>query len=117
MILTELNKTYRERGLVKCLLSPYSAENSVVFDNFFKEYTGGKNLGSISVEVTKGRKIDVFGAGHVARVTFDFLIKSNFGANDYRAICEYFSIILIENVKIIDINDRNMTARFIIFVS
>lgn len=117
MILNELNKTYKERGLVNCLISPYSAENKVQFENYFKEYTGGKSVVPISIEVTKGRHIDVNGAGRVARVTFDFLIKSNFGANDYRAICEYFSIIFIENVKTIDINERNTTARFIIFVS
>jgi predicted ATPase len=117
MILNELNKTHNARGLVNCLLSPYSAENKIRFDNYFSEYTGGKSVATISVEVMKGRKIDVTGAGRVARVTFDFLIKSNFGANDYRAISEYFSIIFIENVKTIDISDRNTAARFIIFVS
>ncbi len=116
MILGQLNKTFKEKGFVNCLIWPFSFENRKLFDKYFKDYTGDKSLVDISLEVTKGRKIDVTGAGRVARISYDFLIKSNFGANDYRAICQYFSLIFIENVKTVDINERNTAARFIIFV-
>ena len=49
-------------------------------------------------------------------INFDHLEKNNWGASDFLAICEEAPIILLDNLKQIDLSDRNLARRFILFI-
>ena len=49
-------------------------------------------------------------------INFDHLEKNNWGASDFLAISGQGPMILLDNLKQIDLSDRNLSRRFILFI-
>ena len=47
---------------------------------------------------------------------FKFLQEKNWGASDFLALCEQSPVILLDNLPQIDLSDRNLARRFILFI-
>ena len=69
------------------------------------------------LQVLEHRAIRVQGRGNVVRLNFRVFFKGSYGATDFIAICSRFEIIFLENVERINLNDTNLSKRFILFVS
>lgn len=69
------------------------------------------------LQVTGHRSIRVRGHGRVCRLDFRTFFKGSFGAADFIVICSKFEIIFLEGVERINLNDSNLSKRFILFVA
>lgn len=49
-------------------------------------------------------------------INFDHIDRKNWGASDFLAICEQTPMVLLDNLKAIDLTDRNLSRRFILFI-
>lgn len=49
-------------------------------------------------------------------INFDHLDNKNWGATDFIAICEQSPMVLLDNLKAIDLSDKNLSRRFILFI-
>ena len=54
--------------------------------------------------------------GKLLIINFDHLENKNWGASDFLAVCEQTPIVLLDNLKTIDLSDRNLARRFILFI-
>ena len=53
---------------------------------------------------------------HEVPINFKDLEKQNWGASDYLAISENSEFVLLQNLEQIDLLDRNLARRFILFI-
>lgn len=73
-------------------------------------------LSKTSIEIF-GRKIDFnFAHQRILFTNFDEMFQRDLGYADYVNICEHFSIIVLENVRLINEDEVNIITRFINFV-
>ena len=64
-----------------------------------------------------GRTIEIaYCSDGVAMFDFKHLVEETYGSIDFIAICRNFHSIIIRNLPIIDIDQRNTTRRFILLV-
>lgn len=54
--------------------------------------------------------------GKLLIINFDHLENKNWGASDFLAVCEQTPMVLLDNLKTIDLSDRNLARRFILFI-
>ena len=54
--------------------------------------------------------------GKLLIINFDHLENKNWGASDFLAVCEQAPMVLLDNLKHIDLSDRNLARRFILFI-
>jgi predicted ATPase len=54
--------------------------------------------------------------GKLFIINFDHIDRKNWGASDFLAICEQTPMVLLYNLKVIDLTDRNLSRRFILFI-
>ncbi|MFC0284423.1 cell division protein ZapE [Camelimonas abortus] len=65
----------------------------------------------------KGRRVEIPEAGPgVARFGFADLCARAYGASDYRAVAENFHTVIIENIPVMGLENRNEAKRFITLV-
>lgn len=55
-------------------------------------------------------------SGKLFIINFDHLENKHWGASDFLAICQETSIVLLDNLRAIDLSDRNLSRRFILFI-
>ena len=74
-------------------------------------------IGPATVPVAQGRSLTVPRArGGVARATFHELCAANLGASDYMALARSFHTLVLDQVPVMGINQRNEARRFITLV-
>lgn len=94
----------------------YNAKDDAIIE-VYNKLSKNSEPEKIDITVIQGRKITITGFSDICIVDFeDFFINNNFGASDFIAICKYFSIFILKNLKKIKINDRNLARRFILFI-
>jgi len=102
------------------VLSPITIENKERFDAIFAALTDGKVLSSRTVPVAFGRQVTAKACSEdVCRFEFDELCNDRepvMGAADFKALCETFDTIMIENVPKLGFSNHNATRRFITLV-
>lgn len=114
-LLAEFNKKSTD-GIIDIFFHPFGQKSQTGFNDLFKRYTDGKTPLPIEITVIPGRVIVLNGVGKIGRFSFKELIESNMGAADFMAICKKFSVIFLEGVPKIDMSNRNVARRFILFV-
>lgn len=117
MILHEYSTTFHEKNVVKCFLYPKSKENIDKFEHYLNKFACGKPEKNLTLEVNTGRCIKFPCRGSVSKISFDHIMKSEFGSSDFRAIFRNVSILFLENMTPVDLSFKNESARFIMFVS
>lgn len=115
-MLAEFNEKYDAEDLIDTYYSSKSQDENEAFDAMFLKYTGNKAAKEIEVEVIPGRNIKVSGHGKIGRFDFKSLIDSNYGSSDFIAICNNFHVVFLENIPTIDVSNKNLARRFILFV-
>ena len=115
LILRELNMKYKKDEKLENFLFPLNELKKKEFFDIFFKYTGNKKPLNSELEVIKGRNINVSGVGRIGIFKFKYLFDSNLGASDYMAICKKYFVIFIEDFGIVDITDRNLARRVILF--
>ncbi len=115
-MLAEFNEKYNSEDLIDTYYSSKKPEEEKAFDNMFLKYTGNKEAKELEVEVIPGRNIKVKGHGKIGRFNFNNLIDSNYGSSDFIAICNRFHVVFLENIPKIDVSNKNLARRFILFV-
>lgn len=115
LILRELNEKYSKDQKLENFYYPLNDLKKQEFLEIFYKYTGNKNALDSELEVIKGRNVKVKGVGRIGIFKFKYLFDSNLGASDYMAICKKFFVIFIEDFNIVDITDRNLARRVILF--
>jgi predicted ATPase len=54
--------------------------------------------------------------GKIVIINFKYLQEKNWGTSDFLALCEQSPIILLDNLQEIDLSDKNLARRFILFI-
>lgn len=116
LMLAEFNEKYDAEDLIDTYYSSKNQDEDEAFDAMFLKYTGNKAAKEIEVEVIPGRNIKVSGHGKIGRFDFRSLIDSNYGSSDFIAICNHFHVVFLENIPTIDVSNKNLARRFILFV-
>ncbi|KAF1321185.1 Lactation elevated protein 1, partial [Globisporangium splendens] len=71
----------------------------------------------LRIPVMMGRHLDVRGARNgVCRITFDELCNTEKGAADYKALCECFSAVVLEEVPSLNMEQHDQARRFILLI-
>jgi len=54
--------------------------------------------------------------GEIVIINFKYLQDKNWGASDFLALCEQSPVILLDNLQQINLSDKNLARRFILFI-
>mgnify|MGYP000978947647 CR=1 FL=1 len=65
-----------------------------------------------------GRLLNIPKATNNGMALFDFkqLLEQPLGSMDFISICRNYKAIVLKNIPIIDVNEKNLTRRFILLV-
>lgn len=97
-------------------LVPADEAGTAALNGAFARLTGGQPAGPLSLQV-KGREVVVPRAVQgVARFSFHDLCGMPLGASDYLAVAERFHTVLIDDVPVMGLEQRNEAKRFITLV-
>ena len=71
-----------------------------------------------TLDTAFGRKLNVATSadGSIAKFTFDQLCNVELGSSDYRAIAQYFNLIIIEGIPQLSLKEHDQARRFITLV-
>ncbi len=98
------------------ILYPMNHDNKLIIQQIIADLTKNTVLAPVNLEVF-GRTISFRTANQKILVTdFEELFVQQFGYADYVNICQKFSIIVIENIPIIESNNTDLAIRFINFI-
>lgn len=102
-------------------LFPLSPETSSRMDELFNELVHEAEkpqpVEYICVPVMMGRHLEITGTcDGICRVDFDHLCNTEKGAADYKALCECFHTIVLENVPVLEMKHHNQARRFILLI-
>ncbi|CAK9004365.1 AFG1-like ATPase (Lactation elevated protein 1), partial [Durusdinium trenchii] len=101
-------------------LWPLSAESKERFDNVFAKLTGDATPRAETVKVAFGRSVTARASvGGVCRFSFDELCGDRepvMGSSDFKALCERFDTIMVEDVPELSLANHNETRRFITLI-
>ena len=59
---------------------------------------------------------DLIFDGEIVIINFKYLQDKNWGASDFLALCEQSPVILLDNLQQINLSDKNLARRFILFI-
>jgi cell division protein ZapE len=94
-------------------LTPADAAARVALDKAFLALSGSAKGEPLHLSVL-GHYVEApQAAGHVARFDYEDLCGKPLGAADFVAIAEYFHVLVIDNIRAIDPDQRNEAKRFI----
>ncbi len=116
MILAEMNQKYSKEEKLKIFYHPFNSDNFKKFDEMFLKYTGNRKALETTINVVEGRLIKGRGVGRIGRFDFNYLFNNDLGASDFIAICKKYVFIFIENFEEVDVSNKNMTRRIILFI-
>jgi cell division protein ZapE len=95
---------------------PDDARARAALDAAFLSLTGSARGKPIAISLL-GRALSVPQAiDGVARFSFDDLCRRPLGSADYLAIAQRFHTIVVDDIPVLDANDRNAARRFITFI-
>lgn len=97
------------------IIYPLNQENKLMMKKVISQLTDDRLApGSLTVF---GRKI-IFAKTHgtILVTNFDELFMQELGYADYVSICQEYSIIILENIPVIDSNNSDLITRFINFI-
>lgn len=103
-------------------LFPLSTETSDRMNELFDELVQEaavkpQPVERLCVPVMMGRHLEVTGTrDSVCRVDFDHLCNTEKGAADYKALCECFHTVVLENVPVLEMKHHNQARRFILLI-
>ncbi|MFU7501332.1 MAG: cell division protein ZapE [Candidatus Tisiphia sp.] len=98
------------------IIYPINEDNKLEIQNIISKLNSNNRLVSKDILVF-GRKISFKMASEKVLVTdFEELFVRELGYVDYVNICQKFSIIIVENIRIIDSDNTDLAVRFINFV-
>lgn len=117
LMLQEFNERFKTEDYLDTYFAPFGEETKHEFNMMFHKYTGNKPAVESELEVIKGRSIKVYGTSKIGRFDFKQLIDTHYGASDFIAICNKYHVIFLDNIPRIDMTNRNLARRFILFVS
>ncbi len=114
------NHDYRLDKIIKMadqrIIYPINEATRITINNIIVNLTNNDQLVPIDIEIF-GRKISFTKANKKILVTdFVELFTRELGYVDYVAICQKFSIIIVENITIIDSGNTDLVVRFINFI-
>jgi len=115
------NKDYRkltQAGQAKGqYLWPLSQKAREKVDMDFEAAKKSFSQEEVTVQVMMGRKLVCPSvAGDTCRFRFEDLCDREVGAADYRALCENFSTLILEDIPALSLKDHNKARRFITLV-
>lgn len=103
----------------RAFLFPLTDENNTKLDAIYRELLGddSEEPDGLSVPVMMGRQLHVRGArSGVCRATFKLLCNTEKGAADYKALCECFHTLVLEQVPSLSMREHDQARRFILLV-
>ena len=109
---------YRLEKLIKApvYLTPLGAKTTQSMNRSWELMSGGASSHSESL-VVNGRKVNIPQAvDGIARFTFSDLCEQPLGAQDYLAIVRNYHTIFIDDIPVMEIEQRNYAKRFIILI-
>ena len=98
-----------EKGVYLC---PADQNAKLSMDNYFFEFTGGRNPETEIIEVL-GRSIRIDASVGVARKSFKELCQEALGAADYLAIASRYHTLLLEDVRCMSESNESEARRFV----
>ena len=100
-------------GRAPVFYSPADAAARTALDDAFRRLTGHERGGPAQIDLL-GRTLDVPEAWDgVARFSFDDLCRRPLAAPDFLAIAQRFHTVLIDEIRVMQGNERNEARRFI----
>jgi len=101
---------------VNRILYPFNEQNQLEMNKVIAKLSNDQALAPCYIEFL-GRKISFTKAkGPLLITDFDELFNRDLSYIDYINICQKFTTILVQNVRIIDNSDTNIAVRFINFI-
>lgn len=98
------------------IIYPINQQNKEYIDNIITQFMQHNTFVESNLNLF-GRQISFEKtSGSILITNFQEMILQKFGYADYVNICKHFSIIILENVTIIDDNDIDFVIRFINFI-
>jgi cell division protein ZapE len=94
-------------------LTPADGAARAALDRAFLSLTGVETGEPFHLSVMGHDVAAPQAAGHVARFDYEDLCKKPLGGADFVAIAEYFHVLVIDNIRAIDPDQRNEAKRFI----
>jgi len=92
-------------------------ENEEKLKKIFLQLTGNIKGEKVKIQVMSGRTIEIpYAAVGVTMFDFNELVDQPYGSIDFIAICRKFHSIIVTNVPMVNLDNRNATKRFILLI-
>eukprot|EP01017_Pseudomicrothorax_dubius_P041471 TRINITY_DN6638_c0_g4_i2.p1 TRINITY_DN6638_c0_g4~~TRINITY_DN6638_c0_g4_i2.p1 ORF type:complete len:314 (+),score=76.33 TRINITY_DN6638_c0_g4_i2:544-1485(+) len=98
-------------------LAPLDESTSDRVMTIYNRLSGGVQNRGESIEVVPGRNLTVPLSGN-GTAMFDYkdLLEAPLGSSDFIAICRNFHSVIIKNLPLLSVSDRNLVRRFILMI-
>ncbi|WP_298421946.1 cell division protein ZapE [Rhodoblastus sp.] len=93
--------------------TPANVAARAALDRTFLSLAGGARGAPLALPLLGREVIAPQASGRVARFDYEDLCRKPLGATDFLAIAEYFHVVLIDNIPVINPEERNEAKRFI----
>ncbi|TDH71225.1 hypothetical protein CCR75_003488 [Bremia lactucae] len=99
-------------------LYPLSTATRHQMDTLYHQLLATEATRLVRVPVSKGRVLNLRGSieKSVCRISFYELCETEKGVTDYKVITETFTIIMLDNVPVLSLNEHDAVRRFVLFV-
>ncbi|MFQ3307553.1 MAG: cell division protein ZapE [Candidatus Midichloriaceae bacterium] len=111
---------YRKRNIFEksLYIYPYAEQNNILkMSSIVNGLTEGNKFQAKELSITENRSVSLSNTySSIVLFEFDELCNRNLGAADYIAICENFSIVIIEKIPQMTQENHNEALRFITLI-